>query len=310
VPLAGTHGRFPAIVFSHGSQNNAIDYVFTLEALASLGFIVAAPDHVNNTQDDVWIDFVNSQAGFQLIACRDGLAPPCAHQDVPRSMAERAHDVSAIIDALPTWFGDHVDLSQIGVMGHSRGTVTALVTAGGSSTWGLSADPRVKAIMGLAIGAQNITFGANVAAITVPTLLMAGRLDGTLPVSEMAFDALTTREKALIELDQVNHRHFDSGLCAETQSSAAIAIANPRAILDRETLRGLVILPSGNGVAMDFCRFETFTDPTDIRPLVSSLTGFDVTPPNVPTTGVDSTDVKKEVLRRAVAFFQSVLREN
>ena len=53
LPIAGEHRSFPVIVFSHGSQNNAIDYVYTLEALASFGFIVAAPDHLNNTQDDV-----------------------------------------------------------------------------------------------------------------------------------------------------------------------------------------------------------------------------------------------------------------
>jgi predicted dienelactone hydrolase len=300
--------RFPAIVFSHGSQNNAIDYVYTLEELASVGFIVAAPDHLNNTQDDVRIDFVNSQAGFSLIDCLDGLASPCARQAVPKSMVDRAHDIAAVLDALPSWFGEHVDLSRIGVMGHSRGTVSALVAAGGSAMWKLSADPRVKAVLGLAIGTQDITFGANVAAITVPTLLIAGRLDGTLPVSQAAFRALTTTEKDLIVLEHVNHRHFDSGLCAQTQRSGAIAMANQQAILDRQTLRGLVILPTGNGVAMDFCRFETFVDPVDIRSLVSALTGFDVTSMNVPTTGVDSNEVKRDVVRRAVAFFESALR--
>jgi hypothetical protein len=49
---------------SHGAQNNAIDYVYTLETLASSGFIVAVPDHLNNTQDDARIDFINSEAGF------------------------------------------------------------------------------------------------------------------------------------------------------------------------------------------------------------------------------------------------------
>jgi hypothetical protein len=58
---------------------------------------------------------------------------------------------------------------------------------------------------------------------------------------------------------------------------------------------------------MDFCGFETFTNPNDIRPLVSSLTGFNVNPTNVPTTGLDSDQVKEQVVELAVAFFGQVL---
>ena len=311
LPIARGHRPFPVIVFSHGHQNNAIDYVYTLEALASFGFIVAAPDHLNGTQDDVRIDFINSKASSTPpIRCFDDLPSPCARGTIPKSMTDRAHDISAVIDALPTWFGDRVDLSRVGVMGHSRGTVTALVAAGGSATWNLHPDPRVKAIMGLAIGVSAITFGANVTEVTVPALLVAGTSDNTLSVSEAAFDILASTEKHIVLIENATHRHFDSGLCAQTQSAGSIAAASTRAILDLQTLTGLVILPSGGGVAMDFCGFETFTDPSDgIRPLVFALTGFDVTPTNVPTTGLDSSEVKEEVTELAVAFFGRVFSE-
>ena len=301
------HRLFPVIIFSHGSTNNAIDYVYTLEALASFGFIVAAPDHLNDTQDDVRIDFINQQAGFTLIPCFDGLPSPCARASVPKSMTDRAHDLSAVIDALPTWFGDRVAISRVGVIGHSRGTVTALAAAGGSTTWGFDAEPRVKAVMGLAIGVQGITFGANIQNVTVPALLVAGTLDSTEPVSLDAFDKLASADKEIVVIPNVNHRHFDSGLCAQTQSSGAIASANPRAVLDLQTLRGLVTNPIVGRVAMDFCGIETFTDPSDIRPLVSSLTGFDFTSMAVPTSGVDSTEVNEEVTELAVLFFGRVL---
>jgi predicted dienelactone hydrolase len=318
LPIARGHRPFPVIIFSHGHQNNAIGYVYTLEALASFGFIVAAPDHLNGTQDDVRIDFINSKAQLTLIPCFDGLPSPCAHPDVnlpdgtvdvSESMTDRAHDISAVIDALPTWFEDRVDLSRVGVMGHSRGTVTALVAAGGSATWKLDPDPRVKAIMGLAIGVSAITFGANVQDVTVPARLVAGKSDSTLPVSEAAFDILASTEKEIVLIENANHRHFDSGLCAQTQSSGSIAAASTRAILDLQTLRGLVIALPGRR-AMDFCRFEAFTDPDDnIRPLVFALTGFDVTPTNVPTTGLDSSEVKETVTELAVAFFGHVFSE-
>jgi predicted dienelactone hydrolase len=311
LPIVGEPHSFPVILFSHGSQNNAIDYVYTLEALASFGFIVAAPDHLNNTQDDVRIDFINSQAGFTLIPCFDGLPSPslCSHSNLVESMTDRAHDVTAVLDKLPAWFGDRADLSRVGLLGHSRGTVTALAAAGGSAEWNLEPDPRVKAIMGLAIGVSSITFGANVERVTVPTLLVAGELDATLPVSQDAFNQLASTDKQLVLIEHANHRHFDSGLCAQTQSGGSIAGVNPRAILDLHTLRGLVINPNGNGVAMDFCGLETFTDQLtfDIRPLVFSLTGFDFASTNVPTTGVTAADVKDEVVQLAVAFFEQAL---
>ena len=157
LPIARGHRPFPVIVFSHGSQTNAIDYVYTLEALASYGFIVSAPDHLNDTQDDDQIDFINQQAGFALIPCFDGLPSPCLRASVSKSMTDRVHDISALIDALPIWFGHRVDISRVGVMGHSRGTVTVLAAAGGSTTWGYPAEPRVKATMGLAMGVPSIT---------------------------------------------------------------------------------------------------------------------------------------------------------
>ena len=274
VPIARGHRPFPVLIFSHGNQNNVVDYVYTLERLASFGFIVAAPDHVNNTDDDVRIDFINTAAGFPLIPCFDGLPSPCSRQDVPKSLTDRVYDVSAVIDTLPSWFGSRADLSRIGVLGHSRGTVTALAAAGGSNTWGFPAEPRVKAIMGLAIGSKTITFGANVNAITVPALLLAGTLDTTAPaaISQAAYDALGSTDKQLILIDNAKHRHFDSGLCAQTQSAGSIAQVNPRAILDVQTVQSLLTFPS-SGTAMDFCAVDTFTTPDDIRSFVKSGRG-------------------------------------
>jgi hypothetical protein len=114
LPIDRGHRPFPVIIFSHGNASNVIDYVYTLEALASFGFIVAAPDHLNNTQDNVRIDFINSQAGFTLISCFHGLPSPCARPDEPKSRTDRVHDISAVIDALPIWFGNRVDISRSG----------------------------------------------------------------------------------------------------------------------------------------------------------------------------------------------------
>ncbi len=314
LPIARGHRRFPVIVFSHGQTGEAIEYVYTLEALASFGFIVAAPDHLNGTADDVRIDFINSEAGFDLLPCFDGLASPCTRAGAPENMTDRVHDVSAVLDALPTWFGERVDMTRVGIMGHSRGSVTALAVAGGSTTWGFPPEPRVKALMGLAIGGNPaVVFAVDLQNITIPALLLAGTLDTTSPpeISRAAFELLASTDKELVLIENAVHCHFCSALCAQTQSAGGIASASTRAILDLHTFRTNVagLPPTPNvGVAMDYCGFETFTDPSDIRPLVASLTGFHVTPTNVPTTGVDSAEVTEDVVELAVAFFGRVLR--
>lgn len=367
LPVSNAQSSWPVIIFSHGDQNNAIDYVYMLEALASKGYIVVAPDHVNDTQDDVRIDYIDPLAGspipFNFIdspegkPCFDDLPAPCEVLDrvkaqdpnnidtqvacnnnllikttasVRESMIDRVRDVKRIItDGLPSWFGDRADLSRVGVMGHSRGTVTALAAAGGSACWGISPVSGVKAVMGLAIGAQNVTLRVDLPNVKVPTQLMAGLLDPTRSVSKCVIGiidpsctappTLGSSDKGLVTIQEAKHRHFDSGLCAQTQSSGAIAQtaeaivgvpSTTRAILDLQTVTNLLTPPpSGGGVAMDFCGFDTFTNPTYITDLVFQLTGLNVTPTNVPTvppgatTGLTSDTVKDEVIQRAAAFF-------
>ncbi len=363
--------RFPVIVFSHGNTVNAIDYAYTLEALASYGYIVAAPDHVNNTQDDVRIDVVNATAlkegliapGQDVIACLDGLsswgppkAPgqppvyqPCSRASVPDSMIDRYRDVEGVLDALLGWFGERVDMDRIGILGHSRGTVTALSVAGGSSgthqidslpapidSWGrqlgrtdleFAKDPRIKALMGLAMGVPSIAFAANVQDITVPALLVGGTLDVTSPpeISHLAYTLLASTDKQFLTVQNAVHRHFESGLCAVMQSSGAIAQNDTHAVLDHESARQILQPPSaahpGSGVAMDFCGLDAFTTPTDITRLARSITGFEVIPFDgvptlppasttvwaVPSYGLTSDMVEQQVIELSVAFFGRVL---
>jgi predicted dienelactone hydrolase len=308
--------RFPVIIFSHGNQNNAIDYAFTLEALASYGYVVAAPDHLNNTQDDVRIDFVNTQAGKTVIPCLDSLPGPCSRgatpATVPKSMVDRYHDVRAVLDALPSpiWFGPRVDMDRVGIMGHSRGTVTSLVLAGGSDLWGLSADKRIKALMGLAIGNATVTSGANAQNVTVPALLVGGTLDrnGPLLVSQAAFAKLRSTDKQLVVIQSGVHRHFDSAYCAQMQSAGSIAQANSNAVLDLQTVTQILV-SALSGIAPDYCALDYFEQPINITPIVNSITGFTVetTPPNVPTTGLTTDTVKEQVISLAVSFFGRVL---
>jgi predicted dienelactone hydrolase len=331
---------FPVIVFSHGSTNDPIDYAHTLELIAGAGFVVAAPAHVNNTQDDERIDFINAEAakiqpGLRLFDCRDGRPSPCSRANVARSMEDRVRDISGTLDALPGWLGDRVDVLRAGVLGHSRGSVTALAAVGGSDVWGFGplrdrdGNPRVKAIMGLAIGARNVTSAANLANVTVPAVLVAGGLDrnSVQAVSEDAFDAISSAEKLLVTIPNATHRSFDSTYCPQLQSAAAIAQlpngqVNPRAVLDLHTVRLIgTSFPGGlSGKAHEYCSADTFSSP-DLTGLMTSFNGLKYVDgqgrptgetftfePGAPTTGLETDEVKDGVTELAVSFFGTVLK--
>ena len=204
---------------------------------------------------------------------------------VPSSMQDRVRDISYILDALPDWFGDRVDVSRAGVLGHSRGTVTALAAAGGSTAWGFAPEPRVKAIMGLAIAARMITSAVDLANVRVPAVLVAGGLDSNSvqAVSEDAFDAISSREKLFVAIPNATHRSFDSTYCAQLRSAGAAAdadltgssngnAAEARAILDLHTVRLIAASPplGVSGKAVHYCASEFFTRPVDIQKLVAS----------------------------------------
>ena len=285
--------RLPVIVFSHGNTNDPIDYAHTLEQLAGEGFVVAAPYHVNNTQDDVRVDFINNQIfaveGRRPFACEDGLTIPCSHSDLARSMQDRVRDISAIIDALPVWLGEHADASRIGVLGHSRGTVTALAAAGGSGTWGFpeGGEERVTAIMGMAIGARAVTSAVDLVDVAVPTVLVSGLKDAnsTPDVSQTAFNTIRSDDKLIVRLPAATHRSFDSTYCAQLQSAGTAfdtdgsrvieddELTNSRPILDRHTFS---LIATSNpplfvsGKAVHYCAREFFTRPVNIERLVAA----------------------------------------
>jgi predicted dienelactone hydrolase len=315
----GPGGALPVIVFSHGAVNDPIDYAWTLELIARSGFIVAAPYHVGNTQDDVRIDEVNRLAGTQVLPCDDGRPGPCSRADVARSIQDRVRDVSAIIDALPSWFGTRADLAKIGAMGHSRGTITALGAAGGSTPYSFAAEPRVRAIMGMAIGARAIRDNIDLAKVTVPTFLVAGAKDRNTvaAISEEAIQRISGADKRILILPDAVHRSFDSTYCAQLQAAGAVAKANPRALLDAYSVPLIgASAPGGiSGKAVHYCAESFLTTPVDIRPQLAATPNSEFPPAlndvcaltTIPCTGLDTEAVKQQIATLAVDFFASKL---
>jgi len=128
----------PLILFSHGYLGCSLQSIYVTEALARMGFIVAAPDHVDST------------------CAADGVTSP-QHQDptglfpnTDQDQLSRAIDVqltkALLLDLNTSYGGTWINTSKIAAMGHSLGGHTVFGLAGGWSTW---KDTAYKAVIGL-----------------------------------------------------------------------------------------------------------------------------------------------------------------
>ncbi len=160
-------GSFPVLIFSHGYNSKANGYYAILSEIASQGYIIFAINHSYESTgssfpdgSEIYFDFgyaARVEAGtwekIQPVqeAFRNGLSFDERHPIVKealttyfvRDIVERwALDISDVIDELDEWnkdgfFKNRLDVSNIGVFGHSRG--------GGAAGQSLLIDNRIKA---------------------------------------------------------------------------------------------------------------------------------------------------------------------
>jgi predicted dienelactone hydrolase len=166
-----TDGPFPLVIYSHGSRGiRFLDSNYT-EALASNGYIVAAPDHIGNTAVD---QIAGSETSGTL------------------TLFNRPNDVTRVIDAFldpenieMVGFVANLNPSQIAVTGHSLGGFTAYAMASGydNENGEFVADERVGAIIPLAPAASGTLLNdERLASIGIPTLVLGATDDETTPI--------------------------------------------------------------------------------------------------------------------------------
>ena len=184
-------GPYALLIFSHGSRGTNTQSVLLMETLASHGFIVVSPEHTGNTNSD-----------------------PSDSTD--EAGARRVPDVSFMIDTFLARndiqgdeFFERINADAIGVLGHSFGGGTALGMVAGF--YGVPADDRVTAAMGISATIEGRFTRASLEAVTRPVMLMGGTLDTSVPIREhaLAFEQLTAAE-AVFKIDIVGatHTHF------------------------------------------------------------------------------------------------------
>lgn len=158
---------FPVLIFSHGYNSKANNYYTLISEIVSQGYIVFAVNHTYESTGTTFLDgsevYFNNEYAEKIQqdtwqemkpvinAFKEGLSFQQRHPIVRkalkeyfvREMVERwSQDLKSVIDELEEYnnngfFKNSLDLSKIGVFGHSRG--------GGAAGETLLTDDRIKA---------------------------------------------------------------------------------------------------------------------------------------------------------------------
>jgi len=150
-------GRFPLVVYSHGSGGFSVIATFFTEVLASRGYVVAAPDHPGDTIIDAYRrQVLNGTGALSDAALRDLVANRVG--DLPRV-------ITAVFDApaATAKFAGKIDRHHVVLAGHSLGGAAAIGTA--------AVDPRVGAVIAMD-PTWNMLTPDQLAEVKVPVLMM------------------------------------------------------------------------------------------------------------------------------------------
>lgn len=121
--LAAAEARHPVVVFSPGNATNVEFYGSLAVDLASRGYVVVGIDH----------PFQSGAVAISTgIAVYSGDAPMQDAEAITQGrIDERVADITAVLDGLTTGTmdvgtaSDHLDLTRIGLIGHSNGGIAA-----------------------------------------------------------------------------------------------------------------------------------------------------------------------------------------
>ncbi len=195
-PAATTPGKYPLVVFSHGFAGYPEQSVSLTTHLASWGFVVAAPDHVERS-----LDGLLGAAGTGVPTSTD-----LAVLQATLSLAVTASNGAGVLHGL-------VDPSRVVAAGHSAGAAAAYQFA--------SADPRVKAWISYSVGFGG-QGGPAPKAPAKPGMVMLGETDGIIPAasSRQVYAAMNT-PKYLVQIPRAGHLVF-SDICLIGRSSGGI----------------------------------------------------------------------------------------
>jgi dienelactone hydrolase len=187
----------PVIIFSHGFHGCATQSRFLMEAFASAGYLVFAPNHKDATCDggDARI-MGRSEVAFQ----RPELWNDTTYRD-------REEDIRRLVQAIQNddRFAARVDLSRLGLSGHSLGGYTVLGLAGAWPSWRLGG---VKAVLALSPYSQPFLVHDMLGGLNAPVMYQGGTRDlGITPSlrKNSGAYAQSPTPKYYVEFDKAGH---------------------------------------------------------------------------------------------------------
>jgi len=202
LPVDSSHGPYPAVLFIHGTASFRTASLSTMTAWASRGFVVVAADHAGL----FLTDFLATQGG-----CTGGTG-------VHYPLFNTSADVDAEISALTkpsgdfAFLGSSVDMSRIGISGHSQGAHDAATDAN---------KPNVQVDLPLA------DFGGATASSSTlkSVIVVAGMSDSVVPFSSdtSAYTGSMAATKRLVGITGGDHLDV-TDLCTMTDASGQTAI--------------------------------------------------------------------------------------
>jgi predicted dienelactone hydrolase len=213
-------GPLPVIVFSHGLGGSRLGYEFLGKAWSERGYVVVLPSHRENVPPGVVEQEQHTIADLRAMkeAINDPVNWPVRPLDIRRTV-----DALASLPSHVRALTGMLDLTCIGVGGHSYGAYTALLCAGArvrmeENRWRTFPEERARAFLALSPpgnGSRGLS-AESWSGIRAPLLTMTGTNDlGVLgePATwrEDAYKSLAGPDAGLVVLDGADHFSFSAG---------------------------------------------------------------------------------------------------
>jgi predicted dienelactone hydrolase len=261
-PPATDPGKYPIVIFSHGFAGFPEQSVTLTTHLASWGFVVAAPDHVERSLDGL------------LGTAGQGVKPSTNVEVLQKTL-----DATVAASNAPGVLHGMVDPDRVVAAGHSAGANSAYSFA--------SADARVKAWI-----SYSVEFGGEGGPAPKPPakpgMVMYGTKDGIIPAaaSVKVYNGMNT-PKYLVSVGQAGHLVF-SDICLIGRSKGgivgiaeAIKLPIPPQLLKlgsdgctKDHPRPETAFPAINQLSVGFFRWALHIDPQPVGLDTASVAGL------------------------------------
>jgi dienelactone hydrolase len=185
--LPAAKGSFPLVVFSHGFGSFRLDASSVVSGIASWGFVVAAPEHIERDRAAL----VSGKVG--------GGVADLTGQDV-----KVITDTISLVGSADGALKGLSDTDKVGVVGHS---------AGGRAALSALSEDQVDVAVGWAPAGR-----WDQPAPKKPSLVLAAKVDVLVPIEEVqtTFDGLA-KPKRLVVVEKEGHNSF-TDICKSVQS--------------------------------------------------------------------------------------------